>query len=114
MSDLNKWVGSGRLGQDPEIRYMPDGTPSVNLSLAVSRYAGKDEAGSSRYATTWIPCQWIDRRVEALVEKMSKGRWVAVEGRLATYQTERMKADRVPARMIVEVDDMTFPPEPRP
>lgn len=113
MSDLNQWAGSGRLGQDPEVRYMPDGTPSVNFSLASSRYAGKDDGGKSRYATTWIPCQWIDRRVELLVEKMGKGRWVVVTGRLVTYQTEQMRAANQPPRMLVEVDDISFPPEPR-
>ena len=93
---------------------MPDGTPSVNFNLACSRYAGKEEGtGKSRYSTTWIPCQWIDRRAETLIEKLVKGRWLVVQGHLVTYHTDRMKTDGQPARMIVEVDEITFPPEPK-
>jgi len=113
MSDINRWVGSGRLGQTPEIRYLQDGTPSVNFTLACSRYAGKDEQGKSRYETTWISCQWIDKRVEALMERLIKGRWLAVDGRLAAYQTERMKAENQPPRMVVVVEDLSFPPDSR-
>lgn len=113
MSDINRWVGSGRLGQTPEIRYLQDGTPSVNFNLASSRYAGKDGDGKSCYETTWIPCQWIDKRIEVLMERLVKGRWLAVDGRLETYQTERMKAENQPPRMVVVVEDVTFPPEPK-
>lgn len=36
MSSLNKVILIGRLGKDPEMRYMPNGEPVCNFSLATS------------------------------------------------------------------------------
>ena len=35
MPSVNKIELMGNLGQDPEIRYFPDGTPAAKISLAV-------------------------------------------------------------------------------
>ena len=37
MAGVNKVILVGRLGQDPEVRYTPDGTAVANFSLAMAR-----------------------------------------------------------------------------
>ncbi len=33
---INKVILIGRLGADPDVRYMPDGTPVVNFNMATN------------------------------------------------------------------------------
>ena len=37
MASLNKVMLIGNVGQDPELRYTPDGNPVANFSIAVNR-----------------------------------------------------------------------------
>ncbi|NIQ17062.1 MAG: single-stranded DNA-binding protein, partial [Candidatus Dadabacteria bacterium] len=40
---MNKVFLAGRIGKDPELRYVGEGTPVCNASLATRRYMGKDK-----------------------------------------------------------------------
>ena len=66
----------GNLGRDPELRFLPDGTPVTTFSVATSRKAGeKDE-------TTWFRVNVWGKQAESCSQYLHKGSKVLVEGRL--------------------------------
>ena len=69
----------GNLGSDPEMRYMPDGTPVTSFSVATNRKWGGDNPGEE---VTWFRVSAWGRQAETCNQYLSKGRQVMVEGRL--------------------------------
>lgn len=72
----------GNLGQNPEMRYMPDGQAVTNLSLASNRRWNDRATGETREEVTWLRVSVWGKQAEAANEYLSKGRKVLVEGRL--------------------------------
>ncbi len=66
----------GNLGQDPEMRYMPDGTAVTNFSVAISDGFGENKK------TIWFRVSVWGKRAEVANQYLSKGSKVLVEGRL--------------------------------
>jgi len=63
------------------MRYLPDGTPVTNFSVATNRkWTGSD--GVSHEETTWFRITTWRRQAEVCNEFLKKGRPVLVEGRL--------------------------------
>ena len=75
---FNKVILIGRLARDPELRYTTDGTAVVNFTLAVDRYA---KAGEEKKADFIRIVAWR-KLAETCANNLSKGRLVAVDGRL--------------------------------
>jgi len=71
----------GNLGADPELRYLPDGTPVTNLRVATNR-KWTDKAGNPHDETTWFRVSVWGKSAEACNQYLSKGRQVMVIGRL--------------------------------
>ena len=65
-----KAFGIARLGGDMESRYLPDGTPVGQLSLAF-KLGKKDKDG--KYMTQWVSASMFGKRVESLAPYMLKG-----------------------------------------
>ena len=53
MAGVNKVIIVGNLGQDPEIRYMPDGTAVANFSVATSDEWKDKQTGEKKERTEW-------------------------------------------------------------
>lgn len=77
-----KVIIAGRLGGDPEMRYMPDGTPVTNFSVATNRRWTDSASGEPREETIWFRVSVWRRQAESANEYLSKGRQVLVEGRM--------------------------------
>jgi single-strand DNA-binding protein len=76
-----KIVLVGRLGQDPEMRYTPSGTPVTNFSLATNeKWTGQD--GQQQERTIWWRVAVWGRQAETVSQYLSKGRQALVEGRM--------------------------------
>ncbi len=71
----------GNLGSDPEMRYMPDGTPVTSFSVATNR-KWKNSDGSPGEETVWFRVSAWRRLAETTNQYLSKGRQVFIEGRL--------------------------------
>ena len=77
-----KLIITGNLGQDPEMRYMPDGQAVVNFSVACNRKWTNQGTGEQQEETTWFRVSVWGRQAEAANQYLSKGRQVLIEGRL--------------------------------
>ncbi len=76
----------GNLGGDPEMRYLPNGTPVANFSVATNRrWTGED--GQQQEETTWFRVSTFGRLAEVCNQYLSKGRPVLVEGRMRPDET---------------------------
>lgn len=65
-----KTIGLARLGREAEMRYLTDGTPVLNLALAVN-YGKKGQDGNR--PTQWIEAAMFGQRAETLAPFMLKG-----------------------------------------
>ncbi len=72
----------GNLGNDPEMRYLPDGRPVTGFSLATNRRWSDRQTGESREETVWWRVSVFGNQAEACNQYLSKGRQVLVEGRM--------------------------------
>ena len=77
-----KIIVVGNLGNDPEMRYMPDGTAVTNFSLASNRRWTDGATGQPRDETTWFRVSVWRKQAETANQYLSKGSKVLVEGRL--------------------------------
>ncbi len=85
---LNKAELIGHLGADPEVRYLPDGTPTVTVSIATtSRW--KDKTGAAKEKTEWHRVVFFRKLAEIVAEYIKKGSHIYVEGRLQTRAWEK-------------------------
>lgn len=80
---LNKAMIIGRLGQDPETRYMPSGDAVCNLSVATDEsYKNKD--GQKVEKTEWHRVSMFGKLAEIAGQYLTKGAQVYIEGKLET------------------------------
>lgn len=81
---INKVILVGNLGQDPELRYMPQGGAVANLSIATSE-TYKDKAnGQPKEVTEWHRVVMYGKLAEIAGEYLRKGSKVYIEGKLKT------------------------------
>lgn len=82
-NDLNKCMFIGRLGNDPECRYMPNGNAVASFSIACGE-KWKDQQGQVQERTEWVNCTAFGKLAEIVGEYLRKGSKVFVEGKMKT------------------------------
>lgn len=87
-SGLNKAMIIGRLGQDPEVKFMPSGGAVCNVSVATSMQWKDKDSGDKREKTEWHRVVAFNRLAEVVGEYLKKGSQVYFEGRLQTRKWE--------------------------
>ena len=80
---VNKATLIGRLGKDPEVRYMPDGTMVTNFILATDEQ-WKDKNGEKVQKTEWHKIVTYRKLAEICGNYLVKGKLVFIEGRIQT------------------------------
>jgi len=80
---VNKVILVGNLGQDPEVRYMPNGNAVANITVATSE-SWKDQQGQMQERTEWHRVVLFRRLAEIAGEYLRKGSKVYLEGKLQT------------------------------
>lgn len=84
MASVNKVILIGNLGQDPELKHMPNGGAVTSISLATTE-AWKDKAtGEKKEKTEWHRVVFFNRLAEIVGEYLRKGSQVYIEGNLRT------------------------------
>lgn len=80
---MNKFLFTGNLGQDSEVKYTASGTAVLSFSVAVKSGYG------DRAKTTWVRCALFGKRAEGnLSQYLVKGAQVAVSGELELQEWE--------------------------
>ena len=81
---VNKVILVGNLGQDPEVRYMPNGNAVTNISVATSESWKDKSTGADQERTEWHRVVMFRRLAEIAGEYLRKGSKVYIEGKLQT------------------------------
>ncbi len=87
MPALNRVQLIGRLGKDPESRFIPTGKKVTHFSLAVGN-RWKSAQGEAKESTDWFNVEAWGRLGEICAEYLHKGSLVFLEGRLKTDKYE--------------------------
>jgi len=95
---LNRIILIGRLTRDPELRYVPSGQPVASFSLAVDR-PFTNQAGERE--TDFIDIVAWRKLADQVSQHLSKGRLVAVEGRLQIRSWEAQDGQKRKAAEVV-------------
>lgn len=83
---LNKVILIGRLGADPEVRYMPSGDAITNIRLATSRRWRDRTTNERKEETEWHRVVFFAGLAKVAGEYLKKGSQVYVEGRIRTQK----------------------------
>lgn len=103
---VNKAILIGRLGKDPETRYMTSGEAVTNVSLATSENY-KDKSGEKQERTEWHNLVFYRRLAEIAGEYLKKGSMIYVEGRIQTRKWQDKEGkDRYTTEIVV--NEMTM------
>ena len=84
MASVNKWIGIGNLGRDPEMRYTATGEAMCNFSIACSESWKDKQTGEKKEVTEWVRISFFGKLAEICGQYLKKGSQVYVEGSLRT------------------------------
>ena len=71
----------GRLGRDPEMKFLPSGDPVTTFNVATDR-GWSDKSGNKQKETSWFRVSVFGKQAENANSYLAKGKMVLVEGRL--------------------------------
>jgi len=101
---LNKAQLVGRLCKDPELKYLGNGTPVTNFTLAVNRtFKNKDGERKADFINVVV---WR-KQAENVAQYTRKGSQVAVSGRLQSMSYDNKEGQRVYITEVV-ADEVHF------
>ena len=84
MASVNKWIGIGNLGKDPEVRYTASGEAICNFSIACTETWKDKQTGEKKELTEWVRISFFGKIAEICGQYLKKGSQVYVEGSLRT------------------------------
>ena len=103
MAGVNKVILIGNLGNDPDMRYMPNGEPVANISIATSETWNDKNTGEKREKTEWHRVVAYRRTAEVIGQYTRKGSKLYVEGRLQTRKwTDQSGQQRYTTEIIAD------------
>ncbi|EAA2241182.1 single-stranded DNA-binding protein [Salmonella enterica subsp. enterica serovar Chester] len=101
---LNKVQLIGHLGQDPEVRYLPNGKTVANLSLATSDTWKDKQTGEPKGRTEWHRVVLYEKLADVAGEYLRKGAQVYIEGELRTRKwTDQNGQERYTTEVVVSM-----------
>jgi single-strand DNA-binding protein len=104
---INKVILIGHLGQDPEVRYMPNGDATATISLATSSSWRDKQTGEQKEQTEWHRVVFFKRGAEIAGEYLRKGSQVYIEGFLRTRKwTDQSGQDRYTTEVVCRTMQM--------
>ncbi|MGL4446826.1 single-stranded DNA-binding protein [Shewanella sp.] len=99
---VNKVILVGNLGQDPEVRYMPNGNAVANITVATSE-SWKDQQGQQQERTEWHRVVLFGKLAEITGEYLRKGSQVYLEGKLQTRKwKDQSGQDRYTTEVVID------------
>jgi single-strand DNA-binding protein len=77
---VNKAILIGNLGNDPEVRYTPNGNAIATVSLATSESWRDKQSGEQQEKTEWHRVVFFNRLAEIVGQYLRKGSKIYIEG----------------------------------
>jgi single-strand DNA-binding protein len=99
MGSINRIVLTGGLARDPELRETPGGTPVTTLRLAFTTLRKVD--GEWQERSNYVDVELWGLHAENAVAYLSKGRQIAVDGRLEWTEYESAGGTRIQLHRVV-------------
>jgi len=87
-ASVNRVVVVGNLTRDPELRHTPSGTSVCSLRIAVNTRR-KDASGQWADKANYFSVSVFGQQAESCAQYLSKGRPVAIDGRLEWREWEQ-------------------------
>jgi single-strand DNA-binding protein len=104
---VNKFIGIGNLGKEPEMRFMPNGNAVCNFSIAISEKYKDKTSGEQKEVTEWVNIVMFGKLAEIAGEYLGKGSKVYVEGKLKTEKyTDKNGVEKYTTKVVAEKMDM--------
>ncbi|EPJ7711153.1 single-stranded DNA-binding protein [Citrobacter freundii] len=101
---VNKVILVGNLGQDPEVRYLPNGGAVANITLATSESWRDKATGEMKEQTEWHRVVLFGKLAEVASEYLRKGSQVYIEGQLRTRKwTDQSGVEKYTTEVLVNV-----------
>ena len=100
---VNKVILVGSCGQDPEIKYLPNGNAVCNLSLATSEQWTDKQTNQKVEKTEWHRVSLFGKVAEIAGEYLRKGSQVYIEGKLQTREWEKDGIKRYTTEIVVDM-----------
>ena len=101
---VNKVILVGTCGQDPEARYLPNGSAVTNLSLATSEAWTDKQTGQKVEKTEWHRVVLFGKVAEIAGEYLRKGSQCYIEGKLKTREWEKDGVKRYSTEVHVDIN----------
>ena len=99
---VNRVILVGNLGQDPEVRIMPNGNAVANFSVATSESWKDKQTGENREKTEWHRVVAFGKLAEIAGEYFKKGTQVYLEGQLQTRKwQDQAGIDRYTTEVVI-------------
>ena len=95
-NDLNQCNFIGRLGADPETRYLTNGDAAASFRIAVG-WKGKDKEGAE-----WVSVSAFGKLAEICGQWLKKGSQVFISGRMKTDEYEKDGVKRYSTKIIAD------------
>ena len=100
---VNKVILVGNCGQDPEVRYMPNGNAVANVTLATSESYKDKNTGQAVEKTEWHRVVLFGKLAEITGEYVRKGSQIYVEGKLQTRKwTDQQGQEKYTTEIVVD------------
>jgi single-strand DNA-binding protein len=108
--NINRVVLTGNLTSDPELRSLPSGTAVCNLRVACNTRRKNGSTGEWVDKPNYFNVTVFGSRAESVARYLSKGRGVAVDGRLEWREWE---AEDTTKRQAIDIiaDTVQFLPD---
>lgn len=99
---LNKVLIIGNVGQDPELKSVPNGSSVCTLSVASSRKWVSKTTQEKVEETEWHRVVFFDKLADIVGQYVTKGMSIYVEGRLKTRKWEKNGQDMYTTEVVAE------------
>jgi len=100
---VNKVIILGNLGQDPEVKFMPNGSAVANITVATSESWKDKQTGEAKEKTEWHRVVLFGKLAEIAGEYLKKGSKVYLEGQLQTRKWQNQQgADQYTTEIVLQ------------
>lgn len=106
MQGVNKTFLIGHVGQDPTMRYLADGSPIANFTLATSESRKDKETGEKVEKVEWHRLAAFGKLAEIVQTYVKKGSLLYIEGKNSTSTYDKDGQKHYSTQVIVQVMQM--------